>query len=53
MPHESTVAHEQRFEIDSQILSRSRQSSVMDEKEAADARAAQSSKATKVSLQKL
>lgn len=33
MPHESTVAHEQRFVADSPMFSRSRQASVMDGKE--------------------
>lgn len=33
MPHESTVAHEQRFVADSPMFSRSRQTSVMDGKE--------------------
>ena len=31
MPHESTVAHEQRFVADSPIFSRSRQTSVLTE----------------------
>ncbi len=30
MPHESTVAHEQRFIADSPIFSRSRQASALD-----------------------
>lgn len=33
MPHESTVAHEQRFVADSPMFSRSRQASVLDGKE--------------------
>jgi len=48
MPHESTVAHEQRFVADSPIFSRSRQVSVLEEKEAhaQDTKAPQISTAT-------
>jgi len=51
MPHESTVAHEQEFVADSPIFSRSRQTSVLDEKEKESAAAITNPIQVKVSLE--
>jgi len=45
MPHESTVAHEQRFTADSPIFSRSRQASVFDGNEVPEHKVCNNTKA--------